>query len=67
MKDGQPLTVDGSTYQLTQTVTNRAESTYENVLTIHDELADIIDHTYTCRVGNILGSASRDIPVGGEQ
>lgn len=64
LKDGQPLSIGGSTYQLTQAVANRAESTYENVLTINDKLANIIDHNYTCRVNNILGSASRDIYVG---
>lgn len=49
LKDGQPLSIDGSTYQLTQAVANRAESTYENVLTIDDKLANIIDRSRSAR------------------
>ena len=56
LRDGLPLTVDGSTFQMTQTVINRGAATYENVLTISDELANVVDHTYTCTVTNVLGS-----------
>ena len=41
---------------MTQTVINRRAATYENVLTISDELANVVDHTYTCTVTNVLGS-----------
>ena len=61
LRDGQPLTVDGSTYQLTQTVSNRRESTYENVLTIHDQLDRVIGDSYSCIVTNSLRSASQDV------
>ena len=66
MKDEQPLTIDGSTYQLTQTVTNRRESTYENVLTINDELNNIISHIFHCNIMNALGSASEEVRTLGE-
>ena len=59
MRDGQPLTIDGTTYQLTQTVTNRRMSTYENVLMINIAISDIIEHTYTCTIINALGTVSR--------
>ena len=54
-RNGQPLTIDGSRYQLTQTVTNRSLSTYENVLTI----SDIDRCSYTCTVTNALGNNSQ--------
>ena len=54
-RNGQPLTIDGSLYQLTQTVTNRSLSTYENVLTI----SDIDRCSYTCTVTNALGNDSQ--------
>ena len=47
------LVIDGSTYQLTQTVADRVESTYENVLTTNTP-AD--GSTFTCTVANALGS-----------
>ena len=61
MRDGQPLTIDGSTYYLTHTVTRKrsASATYENVLTINAAVSDIYRHTYTCTVVNALGSDSR--------
>ena len=58
MRDGQPLTIDGSTYQLTQTVANRRLSTYENVLSIDLGIADIIGSIYNCTVMNALGRVS---------
>ena len=59
MRDGQPLTLNGSTYQLTQTVANRKLSTYENVLIINRATSDIIGNTYNCTVINALGKVSR--------
>ena len=62
MRNGQPLAIDGDTYQLSQTVTNRASSTYENVLTINLPLASILDgdNSFTCTVTNELGSVTSD-------
>ena len=57
MKDGRPLTIDGSLYQLTQNVTNRRLSTYESVLTIPDTDSDRC--SYTCTVTNALGHDSQ--------
>ena len=65
MRDRQPLTINGSTYQLTQTVTNRAESSYENVLTIKKELPTVIEHHYSCIISNINGNASKHINLTG--
>ena len=55
-RNGQPLAIDGDTYQLSQTVTNRASSTYENVLTINLPLARILGSTFLCTVTNVFGS-----------
>ena len=61
MRDGQPLTLNGSTYQLTQTVANRKLSTYENVLTINRATSDIIGNIYNCTVINALDKVSRTL------
>ena len=65
MKDGQPLTTDGSShYTLTQTVTDRASSTYSNVLTVSEGAPAGVAGTYTCTVTNELGSESSEVTVG---
>ena len=56
MRDGQPLTIDGSNYFLSHTVNYRRNTTYENVLTINAAVSSIYRHTYTCTVVNALGS-----------
>ena len=67
MKDGQPLTTDGSSYYtLTQTVTDRTTSTYSNVLTVSEAANGGVAGTYTCTVANELGSNSSDLEVAGE-
>ena len=58
MRDGQPLTIDGSTYFLTHTVNYGRSTTYENVLTINAVVSSIYRHAYTCTVVNALGSDS---------
>ena len=55
-KDGQPLTIDGVIYQMTQTVTSRTTATYENVLSINQPVASTLGSIFTCRVTNVLGS-----------
>ena len=60
MRDGQPLTIDGNVYQMTQTVMDRFAATYDNVLTINQPVANIEDSTFTCIVTNILGSDESD-------
>ena len=48
----------GVTYQLAQTVSNRAQSTYQNVLTISQPLASIVGSTFTCSVQNTVGMST---------
>ena len=55
-RNGQPVSIDETTYKLTQTVTDRAASTYENVLTINQPLNNIHGSNFTCTVSNTLGS-----------
>ena len=54
-KDGVPLSIDGSTYQLTQTVINRTTSTYSNVLTVSEAAPTGVAGTYSCNVSNQIG------------
>ena len=55
MRDGDSATVNGVTYQLSQTLTNRIQSTYDNVLTITEPLSSLAGSTFTCQVENALG------------
>ena len=62
LRDGESMEFGGVTYQLAQTVTNRAQSTYENVLTINQPLANIIGSTFTCSVENTIGVSPTSQP-----
>ena len=62
-KDGVPLSIDGSTYQLTQTVTDRTTSTYSNVLTVSETVP--IAGSYICSISNEIGSTSSSVIVEG--
>ena len=66
LRDGESMEFGGVTYQMAQTVTNRAQSTYQNVLTIDQPLADIIGSSFTCSVENTLGTsfASQSLTAG---
>ena len=67
LRDGESVFVGGVTYELAQTVTNRRESTYENILTINDDLANLVGDNFTCTVANILGmDTSQSITINGE-
>ena len=67
MKDGQPLTTNGSSYYtLTQTVTDRTTSTYSNALTVSEGAPGGVAGTYTCTVTNDLGSNSSTVVALGE-
>ena len=55
LRDGESISVRGVTYDLAQRVINRRESTYENVLTIYDALANLVEDTLTCTVANTPG------------
>ena len=56
MREGVELTTDGTVYTATQSVTNRRESTYANMLTIAT-VDDTTVGTYSCSVTNTLGTA----------
>ena len=62
MKDGQPLTVEGI-YSQAQTVIDRAASTYNNMLVINDKEGNIVGHTYTCSVDNVVGSDKQNLKI----
>lgn len=63
MKNGQPLTIDGSTYQQSQRVLNTEMATYENVLYSND-IANFVGN-FTCIITNERGSRERDIAING--
>ena len=58
LRDGESMEFGGVTYQLAQTVTNRTQSTYQNVLTINQPLSSIVDSTFICSVDNTIGASS---------
>ena len=61
------MSVGGVTYELAQRVIDRRESTYENILTINDTLANLVDDNFTCTVANTLGmTTSPSITIRGE-
>ena len=67
LRDGESVFVGGVTYELVQRVINRRESTYENILTINDDLANLVDDTFICTVVNALGmDTSQPITISGE-
>ena len=61
---GNELTVDGSTYQFIQTLTNRTTSTYTNVLTVvSSDITRILGSIFTCEVENTRGTATMTITL----
>ena len=64
MNDGDIIDESSTDYTLTKTVTNRATSTYSNVLTIHVGASEV--GTYICNVSNELGSDSEEVVSLGE-
>ena len=57
LRDGESMESGGVTYQLAQAVTNRTQSTYQNVLTINQQTADIVGSSFTCSVENTVGTS----------
>ena len=55
VRDGDSTTVNGVAYQLSQTLTNRTQSTYDNVLIITEALSSLAGSNFTCQVKNTLG------------
>ena len=66
MKEGHPLSFDRYAYQLTQMITDRATSTYSNVLTINEKAPTGVAGTYGCQVSNQIGSDYQDVIAVGE-
>ena len=58
VRDGDSATVNGVTYQLSQTLTDRVQSTYDSVLTITEPLSSLAGSTFTCQVENALGMSA---------
>ena len=66
MKDGVIIDESSTDYTLTQTITNRATSTYNNILTVNEGAPGGVTGTYTCTVTNELGSATDQVMAVGE-
>ena len=68
LRDGESMEFGGVTYQLSQAVADRSQSTYQNVLTIDQPLVNIVGSSFHCRVENTVGtsSASETLPIMGE-
>ena len=66
LRDGESVSIGGVTYELAQTVTDRGESTYENILTVIDSPTELVGDTFTCTVANSLGmDTSQPIAIRG--
>lgn len=63
-KEGRRLTKDGGTYRLTQIVTDRRASTYDNIFTPTGTLDSVVG-SYTCNVSNRFGYSSKSISIRG--
>ena len=62
-KDGVPLSTDGSSYHMTQTVTDRASSTHSIVLTVSEMAPTGVAGSYICTVSNQTGSDQKNVTV----
>ena len=58
-RNGLNLTIDGNTIQMTQTITNRYNTYYNNIISIHDEADNVIGN-YTIVVENSVGQITSD-------
>ena len=65
-KNGQPLTIDGTTYQQSQRVVNASIATYENIL-ISVNISNFVGR-FTCTVSNVRTTApvERTVVLNGE-
>ena len=66
MKDGENITIDGADFSLSQTVTDRVSSTYNNTLIVGEGVTGGVAGIYNCTVSNVLGSNSGGITAVGE-
>ena len=63
LRDGQPVTVDGSGYEMILTIANRGpySTRYSNKLLIRNAVDLIGYHTYTCIVSNYAGNTNNTV------
>ena len=66
MKDGVIINESSTDYTLTQTITNRAASTYNNIVTVNVGAPGGVAGTYICTVTNDLGTATGQVVAIGE-
>ena len=66
MKDGVIIDESSADYTLTQTITNRATSTYNNIVTVNEGAPGGVAGTYNCTVTNELGIATGRMMAVGE-
>ena len=66
MKDGVIIDESSTDYTLTQTVTNRATSTYTNIVTVNVGAPGGVAGIYICTVTNDLGTATNETVAYGE-
>ena len=67
MRNERKLNIDGATYQQLQTITNRSESSYVNMLYIHKRNPADVAGNYSCTIRNIRGHATQNLEVQGEK
>ena len=66
MKDGVIIDESSTDYTLTQTITNRAASTYNNIVTVNVGAPGGVAGTYNCTVTNDIGTATDQVVAIGE-
>ena len=66
MKDGVIIDESSTDYTLTQTITNRATSTYNNIVTVNVGAPGGVAGTYICTVTNDIGSDTDQLVGVGE-
>ena len=66
MKDGVIIDESSTDYTLTQTITNRATSTYNNIVTVNEGAPGGVAGTYNCTVTNDKGTATNETVAFGE-
>lgn len=61
LRDGVAVDVDGDRYKMTQTVTHRRRSYYDNILLINNATDLVGNHTFTCSINNLAGSTTSSV------
>ena len=66
IKDGVIIDESSTDYTLTQTITDRATSTYTNIVAVNEGATGGVAGTYICNVTNELGTATDQVVAFGE-